>query len=241
MSKSSELMKLVSNDNTLVMPVHKELLCFFSSYYDAALNGNFSEAQKNCFEVALSGYNLKSFTAWLYTGDILSEVDTIEINCFLELYVFADLVDIIALRRETLKQISETEGPKVHYDSVRFILKNTTQNSQLYRWTLAFYITHWQPEHDDDGDPCLFDSDTDPDYLLATFMYKVTRGLAVRGKDVGFIECSCCNHPCEYHEHSSMEEWEASVLMQFFRFRHPANDCAACGQHTNSKMPASLE
>jgi hypothetical protein len=201
----------VSKDGGLVVPVHKELLCFFSSYYSAALNGKFLEAEKGQFEVDLSDERLKTFTGWLYTGDVF--VDEGAALCYMELYIFADLVDIIALRRETITQLSEMTELEPRYETVRSGLKNITQYSQLYKWLMDVYVAHWEPEHDDD-DPCLYNGDTDPDYLLVTFMYQVMRGVANRDKTQDWKECSCCHHPCEYHEHSSKEEWEASTLTQ---------------------------
>jgi hypothetical protein len=199
----------VSNDGKLEVPVHKELLCFFSSYYTAAPKGNFSEKQKNRFDVALSSERLKSFIAWLYTGNIHDNV-CVEEGC-LKLYIFADLVDILALRRGALTELSDMETLEPSYQNVKSALEDLTQSSQLYTWMVGCYVAHWKPDHDDD-DPCLFDSDTDPDYLLATFVYQVMRGLADR-KVVGTPgSCSCCNNICNYHEHESKEEWEASML-----------------------------
>jgi hypothetical protein len=214
MSKSSEIIKLVPNDGGLEVPVHKELLCFFSSYYNAALNGKFSEALKNRFDVALCSEHLKSFATWLYTGEIHNnEKNTIYWKGLLKLYVFADLVDSIALRRVVINEIVGFDELEPRYEHVKFILENVTRHSQLYEWTLASFIAHWKPQHDED-DPCLFDSETDPDCLLPTFMYNVMRGVADRKKDQGSSDRPCCNEPCEYHEHESKEEWEASMLIK---------------------------
>jgi hypothetical protein len=212
-SRSSEVVKLASNDGNLEVPVHKELLCFFSSYYAAALKGGFSEAQKERFEVALSGNRLMCFITWLYTGGIVINKNS---PCrILALYIFADQMDIIALRRDAISQFSKIDLVMIFYDQVQFVLENVTQHSQLYRWVLDSYINHWEPE-DDDDDPCLLDSDADPDNLLADFIYQVMRGIAISkssgDRDSG--DFVCCNSICQYHEHSSKEEWEASTLTQ---------------------------
>jgi hypothetical protein len=198
----------VSDDDEFEVLVHKELLCFFSSYYTAALKSNFSEAQKTRFDVALSGESLKFFITWLYTGSIPDNFYIVD-RC-LDLYAFADLVDIVALRRKALTKLSETEHLVPCYESIRLVLGHITQHSQLYKWLKDFYIAHWEPAHDD-NDPCLFDNETDPDHLLAIFMYKVMRGLADR-KERDPDNCSCCSNICQYHEHESKEEWKASML-----------------------------
>lgn len=119
-------------------------------------------------------------------------------------------------------------------------LKNTTQHSQVYRWMLNSYTAHWKPKHDD-KDPCPLNSDADPDHLLAIFMYEVTGALAIREKDVDSNNCSCCNDICQYHEHESKEEWEASTSTRSVWFQLLTNECLACGQLDDTKMPALLK
>lgn len=79
---------------------------------------------------------------------------------------------------------------------------------------LHSHIAHWEP-HDDEDDPCLLDNVMDPNNLMANFIYQIMRGIAVRdnARDLDDLsDCSCCNKICEYHEHESKEEWEASML-----------------------------
>ena len=81
---------------------------------------------------------------------------------------------------------------------------------------LDSYIAHWEPQ-DDKDDPCLLDSIMDPDNLMANFIYQIMKGIAVRDKahdPNDMSDCSCCNKICEYYEHESKEEWEASKLTQ---------------------------
>jgi hypothetical protein len=91
-------------------------------------------------------------------------------------------------------------------------LKSVTQHSKLYKWLLDLHIAHWEPD-DDREDPYLLNRETDPDSLLANFIYEVMKGIAVREKpENNQSYCSCCNDICQYHEHESKEEWEASML-----------------------------
>ncbi|KAI4842968.1 hypothetical protein E4T44_07004 [Aureobasidium sp. EXF-8845] len=203
-TKSSKTVKLVSAQDEVVVSVHKELLCFFSPYYTAALKGNFVEAQKDQFEVDLSGKQLESFAAWIYTG----KLKVLTTTNYIALYILADQVDIMALRRDTVSDISRREAVFLEYAEVRVVLKNVTQQSQLYRWMLNTYIAHWDTSSDDE-DPCVIDSDTDPDHLLANSIYKVMSGVAARGKKKSPYECPCCDDPCQYHEHESRAEWDA--------------------------------
>ena len=123
-------------------------------------------------------------------------------------------MDIIALRRDVLRWFTKSDNRLPKYSKVRLILENVTQHSQLYMWMLNSHIAHWEPGCDK-NDPCLFDSNTDPDNLLANFIYQVMKGIAVRDNSQNLnkrSDCSCCNEICQYHEHESKEEWEASML-----------------------------
>ncbi|KAI4744540.1 hypothetical protein E4T50_05141 [Aureobasidium sp. EXF-12298] len=215
-TKSTETIKLSSKRAKVVVSVHRELLCFFSSYFSAALNGKFLEAQKDYFEVELLGQRLKSFVTWIYTGGMTQAAMGHDID----LYVFSDQVDIMALRRAALNQVAKKKR-LLAYDHLAYLHQNLAQTSPLLRYTTDFYIAHWEPS-DDSDDPCCLDDDTDPDHLLAQFLYQVLKGVATR-RLVDSPGCPCCNDICRYHEHSSKEEWEAT-----------------CGQLEGSKMPTSL-
>jgi hypothetical protein len=54
-------------------------------------------------------------------------------------------------------------------------------------------------------DPCVMDSDADPDYHLANFIYQVMKGVTERTTEYS-PECSCCYDICQCHEHESKEE-----------------------------------
>jgi len=205
--KSTKTIKLASTEDEVEVLIHEELLCFFSPYYAAALNGSFSEAQKDRFEVDLSGYDLEIFAKWLYTGDVSGDI-TLVGN--VRLYIFADQVDIMALRRTVVNEFPE--GLILYYDTIKLIHTKLPGASPLLKYALACYIAHWEPDDDDDdNDPCILDNETDPDHLLASFVYQVLRGVASR-ESKNPPGCPCCNDVCQYHEHSSKEEWEASML-----------------------------
>ncbi|THY18955.1 hypothetical protein D6D01_07163 [Aureobasidium pullulans] len=199
--------------------VHRELLCFFSPYYKAALKGIFTEATTDSLEVNLTSGTLKMFVKWIYTGEVASMEP---FSRYFNLYIFADLVDMIALRRMIMTHIQDYEEGIPSYSAVKLGLMNLPESSPLRAWTLNVYISHWEPACDDHN---AYPTDTagDPDNTLAAFMYRVARGLAVR-ESVHVGGCLCCTRNCGYHEHESKEEWEAT-----------------CGQFKDTEMPDDLE
>lgn len=128
--KSTKTIKLASTKDEVVVFIHDELPCFFSSYYAAALKGSFLEAQKDRFDVDLSGKDLESLATWIYTGKCVQPDNWV---CLVNLYIFADQVDIIALRRDILRWLSKSKAKLADYEDVRLMLKNVTQQSELYK------------------------------------------------------------------------------------------------------------
>ncbi|THX78057.1 hypothetical protein D6D04_05966 [Aureobasidium pullulans] len=69
---STETIELQSdpskNKEVFRSTVNKELLCFFSPYYVAAIKGHFSEAKQKLFTLDLTHAQTRAFTHWLGTG-----------------------------------------------------------------------------------------------------------------------------------------------------------------------------
>ncbi|KAH0156313.1 hypothetical protein KCU67_g8364, partial [Aureobasidium melanogenum] len=165
---SKEIITLVSSQDESEVYVNKDLLCFFSSYYAAALNGKFLEANKDHFEVDLSGENLVAFRDWMYMGtfDHLIGYLSEPLEClYVKLYIFADQMDIIALRRSAISHLPD-EDP-LTWDLIKLILTNLPESSPLRRYALDSFIAHWKPSHRSTV-PRL-DDQNDPEHLLSNF------------------------------------------------------------------------
>ncbi|KAH0366444.1 hypothetical protein KCU65_g5376, partial [Aureobasidium melanogenum] len=204
-----ELVTLVSSQDESEVYIHKDLLCFFSSYYAAALKGEFLEAKKDRFEVDLSGADLKAFRDWIYMGtfDHLECIEGSVERLYVKLYIFADQVDILALRRSAVSSLGDVNI--IDWDLVKLILTSLPENSPLREYALDSYIAHWEPS----SSRVLpqLDSQNDPGYLLSNFLGEVLTGIASGRLPVDdCTECPCCIGLCDYHEHESQEEREAT-------------------------------
>ncbi|THV91338.1 hypothetical protein D6D25_09624 [Aureobasidium pullulans] len=98
---SSDMMKINSQNKSFSATVHRELLCYYSPYYTAALEGGFAVAQTNTITVDLSDEETADLVSWLYSGQIISSY----YSQLFDVYVFADEKKMLALRR------SPTEVP----------------------------------------------------------------------------------------------------------------------------------
>ncbi|THX28222.1 hypothetical protein D6D02_07284, partial [Aureobasidium pullulans] len=115
---STETIELQSdpskNKEVFRSTVNKELLCFFSPYYVAAIKGHFSEAKQKLFTLDLNHAQTRAFTHWLCTGR-LTHTNTsawaVDKKCLFGLYIFADMTDNLDLRRAVMSHLtSELTG-----------------------------------------------------------------------------------------------------------------------------------
>jgi len=226
-TESAEMIQLqVTGIDKPVHAVHKSLLCFYSKYYDAALNGPYAEAKKTSFTVRCSANALALFISWLYTGS-LGSVEREQdpgyryfLGSFLPLYVLADQIEVLALRRDVLThlQLSAVEGdrsqPPMDCKVLQYTLKHLPVSSPMRDWLVDTYAHHW------DSGSGGFVSDGDMRSIPADFLCQVLNGMA-RDKNGMMAEmssdftcikpdCSCCFDICQYHEHQDEEEQEAS-------------------------------
>ncbi|KAH0366384.1 hypothetical protein KCU65_g5369, partial [Aureobasidium melanogenum] len=191
-----------------VQSVNKELLCHFSRYYKAALDGRFAEAHQEIFHVDLTGKQLHVFINWLYTGKL--ELQPWEREDRVKLYIFADMVDILALRR----QIMTEKGRMERYREVGLVMSHLPSNSPYRRRTVDYYANHWKPGDD------IYDPISSLDITIHRMFFCEVVQSEARAKANGHSRCSCCANVCNFHEHESEEEWHAT-----------------CGQLPNTKKP----
>lgn len=210
----------------VLQSVNKELLCYFSPYYHAALHGRFAEARQKIFEVDLTGKQLHVFINWVQTGRL--ELHSWDREDRVKLYIFADFVDILALRRQILTEPDRMEK----YREVGVVISSLPSTSPFRMRIADHYAMHWEPE-DDKHDPV----DVLDVTLHREFLGDIEKSV-IRAKAMKLAGCPCCGNPCRYHEHVSEEEWRASMYVLIFRVVCMADQgIEACGQLPTSRQP----
>jgi hypothetical protein len=179
--------------------VNKELLCYFSPYYAAASHGQFAESRQEIFDVDLTGKQLHVFINWVHTGKL--DLHDWDREDRIQLYIFADFTDILALRRQIVTHRDIMEK----YREIGVVLSSLPSTSPLRMRIADHYANHWVPADD------IHDS---RDTLDIGSQLEWNNDLAQskdRAKNKGHAGCSCCGNPCRYHEHINEEEWRAST------------------------------
>lgn len=224
-SKSSATIHLRSVHGAL-QSVNKDLLCHFSPYYTAALTGPFAESTQQIFHVPLSGKQLSILITWLHTG--LLSLQTWEREDRIKLYIFADFVDILALRR----QIMTEKGRMERYREVNLVFSHLPTTSPLRRRVVEYYANHWIPEDD------RYDAISALDITIHREFFREVVESENRDKAIGSSGCCCCSNVCYFHEHESEEEWFASTYLRFLVVNYKwLTGKSACGQLPKSRKP----
>lgn len=183
--------------------VNKELLCYFSPYYHAALHGRFAESRQKIFQVDLTGKQLHVFVNWLHTGRL--ELHSWDREDRLKLYIFADFVDILALRRQIMTEPDRMEK----YREVGVVISSLPGTSPFRVRIADHYAHHWEPEDDKHDSISALEITSHRE-----FFDDIKKSYARVDPDEA-AGCPCCGNPCRYHEHINEEEWEASMYQRF--------------------------
>lgn len=184
--------------------VHKELLCYYSAHYSSVLKGKSSEAKKGTIEVNLSYRQAHNFVRWLYTGTLELE----ETHELLYLYVFADKKEILALRRSIMSII--IEGHELEVDGSMTDLTHLSHSCGLFHYIVDLWACKWSQ----DGDCEDMEYYDEAKSIPRVFFYRALRKLALM-VDERDTCMAALKVPCNYHEDSSVSEWEASLLISY--------------------------
>lgn len=117
-----------------IFKVHKGVLCFYSGYFNSALNGGFKEARKGAVELETEDVDVfERFVLWLYTRKLDDDEYPRTFRPACELWAFADRRQVPMLMNaciDTIKSIFVKHWvcPTV---VLNYIYENTTTNSGL--------------------------------------------------------------------------------------------------------------
>jgi hypothetical protein len=189
--------------------VNKELLCYFSPYYHAALHGRFAEAHQKIFDVDLTGKQLHVFVSWVQTGRL--ELHSWDREDRVKLYIFADFADILALRRQIMTEPDRMEK----YREVGVVISSLPSASPFRVRIADHYASHWEPEDDKHDSISALDIDSHRDFY--NDVVESDTRMAARTDAEKRYGCPCCGNPCRYHEHLNEEEWRASMYHERLR------------------------
>lgn len=202
--------------------VHRELLCYFSAYYTAALKGGFAEAQKTTVTKYLPYDRMADLVAWLYSGNPV----TLEPKELFELYAFADEKMMLAFRRSIMTRLIQYHDPGYEHlddESAMPYVKRLPESSGLFRYLVDYWVGVWaridcrteMAEWDADG------------RIPRKFFYEALEKFGSLSEDNHSEAKSgdhrtCLARACNYHEHVNKTEWREST----WEYKNMLQTCA---------------
>lgn len=126
---------------------HRDLLCFYSGYFKAALNGDFVEARRGMLVLETEEPAVfEQFIKWLYTtrprkDEIDMEGRSGYFTSIIRLWIFADRRDIPLLMNEMIDDLlrSVCKTSRLPSGLLAELYDNTTENSALRRVVVDMY------------------------------------------------------------------------------------------------------
>jgi hypothetical protein len=125
-----------------VFVVHKNFICHYSPYFDAAFNGNFEEARSQALDLEdINPFMFEMFVSWIYTQDVCYPDG--EAGYLILLWLLAERFLVPRLQNQTLELLHKEQGRSNKLpgaDLVRVLYENTTEASPLRKyviWTCA--------------------------------------------------------------------------------------------------------
>ena len=185
--------------------VHKGIICQASKFFEAALNGPFSEAVTGTVELPEeSPTNFERVYTWLYTKETKSIKGEADVNCdnsqLVDLYVFGDkfsmptlcngIIDRIVLNYESYDNIFIKAVPRV--------CRTTLVDSPLRKIIVATYLQYpstSETQYDRWKETILACPEFSFDLIKA---YCTQRGGRFKSRRIP--------DPCQYHQHAEGEE-----------------------------------
>jgi hypothetical protein len=185
--------------------VHKELLCFYSPYYTAAIKGSFSESLQESFTLELDCGQTQLFVEWLYTGRCdLDPVQEFNNNDLHALYIFADQTDIIAFRRSIMTSLVSTLRTPATPGEMARLVSDLPNDSGLRLYLLEEAVAEWKL---DESSNVVTEEDwKSRGYFPKDFSPEFWDQLV--NDEHGSYLPSCI--ACDFHEHTNEEEWKMS-------------------------------
>jgi hypothetical protein len=126
--------------------VHKNYICHYSPYFDAAFNGSFIEGETQVLELEDTEPKIFGiFVNWLYTQDIIDEEGR-PASCSdcINLWILADKILVPVLQNQTLGQLEvvRISSSKKRFSSAIFhrVWDNTTEDSPLRAYLVEVMI-----------------------------------------------------------------------------------------------------
>jgi hypothetical protein len=211
-TSSPEMINIVntkpgSNGKPFHASVHKDLLCYYSPYYTAALKGGFSEAKRDTITMELPYDLMADLISWLYSGTMISRGKT----NLMDLYVFADEKMMLAFRRSIMSRLIECHDPEniiAVEDAIPYI-KRLPQHSGLFRYFVDYWAYIWGQ-----GDTKLGMATFDVDKRIPReFFYQVVDKLgSITKRNNATAGTTTLNSACYYHEHVDRSELSKSMF-----------------------------
>lgn len=160
--------------------IHKELICYYSRFFKAALEGSWTEAETGVVKLPLdSPVVFETFQAWLYSQNLeLDEAQESDVLFLMKLQVFGDKVQVPEFQNAALDALrllklnSKPFQPLFKPSEIAYACQNMSADSPLRKLLTDLYV--WEAYM-----PTFIDNFAQGSYPL-DFVLDVTKGYVIQ-------------------------------------------------------------
>jgi hypothetical protein len=191
--------------------LHKDLLCFYSDFFRAALNGSFKEAVERKIELPDVKIEVfETFQVWLYTQTLpKNEDEATEVYPafarLIRLWIFGDKYQIPLLQNNAMDAMlaKVDEDQQVPTKVLNLAYENTVLNSPLRRAITDIMVYRSKMPGADDTDSikstCLATPDSWPKQACLDVIAEMSRAWETKAKR---FDATTKKEKCHYHVHA---------------------------------------
>ena len=184
--------------------LHKGLLCHYSAYFEAALNGKFAEAENGKIDLPEEDVDtFERFVFWLYTGIFHApENVTTRYTTLCQLWVFGDRRQIPLLSNNMIDRLRDAmvEHWKAPTVQLKFIYQNTHADSALRRFVIWDFSNTCGLDILGAESRSIWPEDATWDLVKAVWKLKESGAKKLTRDDVGKVDM------CQFHQHEGSEK-----------------------------------
>ena len=132
------------DDKAKTFAVHKVLLCYYSGYFNAALNGSFEEAEKDTVSLPTEDPQIfECFMHWVYTRRFTASTNDTESLCpntMIQLWIFGEAHAVPLCQNEAIGTIRNliVEFWQDHTQAIADVYEHTSASAPLRRFLVDF-------------------------------------------------------------------------------------------------------
>ena len=133
----------VNNRRYESFSIHKNFICHYSPYFNAAFNGSFIEGETQSLDMEANPRVFSVFVNWIYSQKLEEEdIEDLDSDAQFQLWILADRLLVPKLQNATMRLLLlNKRRPSLKRGTLQYVYENTTKGSPLRTRLVEHYTS----------------------------------------------------------------------------------------------------